>query len=176
MKAYNLKAKKYTFPFGVLELITLGEKGPWRAYTIVSCPTDIKDGDNVNWETTFNGNMKIIKGDDGFSGSMDNGWLARISTEWESRRYIGGRAYNTSKTKEISVLEVAQGAYGADGRKGYWRDYIMHVPVGACICLEPSEQFIYFGEKKVLRMTTDEMNTFTASHEDVVLDTTWEFL
>jgi hypothetical protein len=172
MKAYNLKAEKYTFPFGTLELITLGEKGPWRAYTIVSCPTDIKDGDDVDWRTTSIGNMEVIKG----GRSLNNGWLARISTEWSSRRNVGGRAYSTDKSKKISVLEVAQGAYGADGKSGYWRDYIMVIPVGACIYLEPSEHFLYFGEKEVLRMTVEEMNTFTASHEDVILDTTWEFL
>jgi hypothetical protein len=158
MKAYNLKSIIHQASFGSVSALSLGESGRGRKNVLILCPPSIIDGQKVRVATPKVGKIKIETSDDNEDSTK---WVARISTQGPYIRGAFGCVCVEASSK-VKVLAEGAGAFGAAGRTGSWRDYLLEIPNGCWVKVCPTRGSIYFlhFEAKVVRLKPEEVSIY----------------
>jgi len=108
---------KREFPFGVLNLVTLGEEGRGRRELRLPSNCDIAKGVNPNLTIglTKSGRPRVDRGDE--EGIV---YLLLSSEGGYTRRGNGKILFLKEDEDSIEVLAIGNGADGTAGRIGYW--------------------------------------------------------
>ena len=161
MKQFNLIKSRHEmeFSWGKIHVIALGERGRGRKLEIVPMASNISENDTVMLAETRSGKQKIIAGGD------NNGWLARINTEYSYCRGTVGCVYIKDKDKKgVKVIAKGYGAYGAAGRIGTFYDYLLQIPDNTWVFVKRSgtsnHRLLYFSSEKVYEIQPDELSIF----------------
>jgi len=167
MKAYNLKAVTYTASFGAVDVLTLGESGRGRKFTLVTCPKGLVDGQQVDLFAPTVGKPKITQGAD--EANDDNQpccWLMRISTEGAYVRNANGNIrVLKGREQNVSVKSRGQGAFGDAGRTGTWDDLLMQVAPDTLLRVKPSRAdayFLFITEAEIFKISASEAEIYDA--------------
>jgi hypothetical protein len=171
MKQYNLKGNIREFPFGKLNVLTLGERGRGRYEAIVPFQSGLSETDFVIPVPTKSGKIKIIKGGDG------KDWIARISCEGVYTRHTQGYAYVHPQDKaKVKILAQGNGAEGAAGGVGYWEDYLLQIEDKTLLKVKKHggyktpAYYLFFNENKVLEMNEEELFIWAENYDYDKLD------
>jgi hypothetical protein len=153
MKAYNIHPITEEPSSGNLLCLRLGEKGQGRKLTLVPCVRDFKDGETAGLGITRSGAPKIIE-----LGENDDGlWPACISTRGLYERKVVGHVYY--RHYKPTVIAFGSGAFGDAGRVGFWKDYLLSVPVGTVLRVTPTRgptYFLHFDTDHVYKLGVEE--------------------
>ncbi|GIW59476.1 MAG: hypothetical protein KatS3mg087_0542 [Patescibacteria group bacterium] len=159
MKAWNLAAKTHTASFGEIECLVLGEQGRGRKQTLVPCPLNVNNGDQVTVIPSTSGKPKVVKKDDN-----KESWLMRIST---SGAYIRGAKGNvrvlSQHSENVNLIAKGSGAFGDAGGVGTWDDVLAEVNSNTLLRVKPSRgdaYFLHVLEDTVHKITSDEIDAY----------------
>ena len=124
MKLYNVEPREEEFPWGKMQVVTLGEKGRGRIYTIVpfQCKYDPYASDYEIGKTK-SGKPKIIR-----TWEPSEGYIAKISTLGDYVRGAHGelRLLKTN-APNVKIIASGLGAWGDAGRLGSWPEYLLTI-------------------------------------------------
>jgi len=156
MRLFGIEPQTVTFPWGEMQVISLGEEGRGRKLMYVPFQADY-DINKRDYEVTVTrkGLPKIIT-----SGIPTNGWIAKLSGKGTYTRDTHGTVYVLDKYIEnVSVVAYGYGAYGDAGRIGDWWEYLVTVREPAVFLVRPAggahkikRYYLVFDNEKVVRV------------------------
>ena len=159
MRQYNITPEVKTFPFGDLNVLSLGEKGRGRKEAIIPVQPN-KGTCDLEVSLTKAGKPKLT-----IAKLPAPGWIARISARGTYTRGTMGTVWvQSDKAHQIKVIAHGYGAYGDAGRVGSWDDFLVQVPDNTLFVVYPSggthkcpPRYLLFTPSKVLEMSLEEV-------------------
>lgn len=155
MKPHNITVAEIKLTAFSLIGLQLGEHGRGRVLTLVP----VEEAPFYELGQTRTGKPKLIP-----SNNVGEGWIARISTEGCYTRDTHGRA---SATPGVVVIAKGSGAYGDAGRIGSWDDFLLFVPDGGVVKVQPSggmskrpPYFLHFKLDGVVKILAAEWDAY----------------
>ena len=162
MKLYNVEPKEEEFPWGVMRVVTLGERGRGRIYTIVPFQCEYNpSASDYEIGKTKSGKPKIIR-----TWEPSEGYIAKISTLGDYVRGAHGelRLLKTN-APNVKIIASGLGAFGDAGRLGSWSDYLVTVipPYPVIFYVIPTRlknYWLVFMEDAVYKIYKEEFSSF----------------
>ena len=124
MRLYGFEPQTVTFPWGKMQVVSLGEEGRGRKLTYVPFQAEF-DVNKRDYElaTTRKGLPKITR-----CGIPTNAWIAKLSGSGTYTRGTHGTVYVLNEyVGNVFVVAYGYGAYGDAGRIGDWWEYLVTV-------------------------------------------------
>jgi len=162
MKLFGIELKKEKFEWGEMDVITLGEKGRGRIYSIVPFQGEF-DPEAGDYEigTTKSGKPKIIR-----TGKPSPGYIAKISTYGDYIRGGHGELRLLKfNAKNVKMVTAGLGAFGDAGRLGSWSDYLLEIkpPYPVVFYVIPTRlknYYLVFLTDNVYKVYKEELSSF----------------
>jgi hypothetical protein len=124
MKLFGIEPREEEFPWGVMQIVMLGEKGRGRIYTIVPFHAQYDPkAEDYEISKTKSGKPKIVR-----TGTPTEGYIAKISTLGDYVRGAHGelRLLKTN-APNVKIIASGLGAWGDAGRLGSWPEYLLTI-------------------------------------------------
>jgi len=156
MRLYGIEPQTVTFPWGKMQVVSLGEEGRGRKLTYVPFQAEFdKDADDYEIGTSRRNLPKIIR-----TGKPSSGWIAGLSGSGTYTRGTHGTVYVLNEyVGNAFVVAYGYGAYGDAGRIGDWWEYLVTVREPAVFLVRPAggahkikRYYLVFDNEKVVRV------------------------
>ena len=172
MKLHNIEPQEEEFPWGKMQVVTLGEQGRGRIYTIVPFHA-VYDPSANDYEigSTKSGKPKIIR-----TGKPSLGYIAKVSTLGDYARHAYGelRLLKTN-APNVKIIAAGLGAWGDAGRLGSWSEYLLQIkpPYPVIFYVIPTRTLNYwlvFTENNVYKVLRSELSVFEERSGITIID------